>query len=436
MTPDLNESVTPLALRVAPFEGEAWPAYLERTADEYQCHPATLVEPISPRWANRIHRGRTACTSGISMTLPVAEAAAQRLNLTTPEVLAMQMSAHQGITLSLDEDAIALFDPVVGTAKARDVGRAGWLAHPRWRRWCPRCDRERPDVDLLIWRYPWVTVCLQHEALLRPCAKGDSENATSFDWVDLVDTQADLEAILAGRRSFERLSALDGFTELLAATAVLASRRGTSALEPTDIWQPSFMAKLLPDAFTAVETPIDEWPNSLGDLIRGKHEGAYLNHILQNFGATSPFGLRSDLTRYVTEPGHFLDPWARDIRIPVEHQPLVTPRTRAAAMTALPRMIPQRLAVPTLTDFTPWLTTRDVQIAAAQAAFMMTTGATLKEACDHLEWPGTKQVPLRRLWWHLESTGHFGEYLSVVNRVARHLAHDATQAGQDTVASG
>lgn len=427
MTPDLNENVTPLALRVAPFEGEAWPAYLERTADEYQCHPATLVEPISRRWANRLHRGRTACTSGISMTRPVAEATAQRLNLTGPEVLAMQMAAHQGITVSLDKGATTVFDPVFGTARASDVGRVGWIAHPRWRRWCPLCDRERPDVDVLIWRYPWVTACLKHEALLRPCAKGEPDNATPPEWEDLIDTQADLEDILAGRRSFHRVSVRDGFTELLAATAVLASRRGSATLEPTDVWQPSFMASLLPDAFIAVETPIDEWPESLNDLIRDKHKGAYLNHILQKFGATSPFGLRSDLTRYVNEPGHFLDPWARDIRIPSEHRPLVTPRTRVAAMTALPRMLPEHLVVPALTDFTPWLSTRDVQIAAAQAAFMLATGGTLKEACDHLNWPGTRQVPLRRLWWHLESTGQFGDYLETLHGLSQALQREANQ---------
>lgn len=93
-------------------------------------------------------------------------------------------------------------------------------------------------------------------------------------------------------------------------------------------------------------------------------------------------------------------------------------------MTVLPRMIPEHLAIPTPTDFTPWLTTRDVQIAAAQAAIMMATGGSLKAACDHLNWPGTRQVPLRRLWWHLESTGQFGEYLDAVQRVSRALLHD------------
>lgn len=427
MTTDLNETVLALPLRVAPIEGEAWPAYLERTADEYRCHPATLVEPISHRWANRLRRGRTACTSGISITLPVAEAVARRLNLSTPQVLAMQMSSHQGLTLNLDEQETALFDPVIGTANARDVGNVGWMAHPKWRRWCPCCDRERPDVDLLIWRYPWVTVCLQHNALLRPCAKGQTESATPSEWEDLMRTQADLEDILTGKRSFQRLSVRDGFTELLAATAVLASRRCSATLEPTNVWQPSSMVKLLPDAFTAVETPIDEWPESLADLVRGKHEGSYLNHVLQKFGATNPFGLRSDLTRYVTEPGHFLDPWARDIRIPAEYQTLVTPRTRAAAVAALPRAIPAHLAVPALTDFTPWLTTRDVQIAGAQAAFMLATGGTLKDACDHLNWPGPKQVPLRRLWWHLESTGQFGNYLEAIGRVSRVLLLEPVQ---------
>lgn len=201
MTQDLNESVKPLALRVAPFEGEAWPAYLERTAHEYRCHPATLVEPISRRWANRLRRGaHTACTSGISMTLPVAEATAQRLNLSRTEILAMQMSAHQGLTLSVDEDTTALFDPVLGHARTSDIGTVGWMAHPMMRRWCRVCDQERPDVDLLIWRYPWVTVCNQHDVLLYPCNKADYENATWDEWEELFDTQDDLEDILEGRR--------------------------------------------------------------------------------------------------------------------------------------------------------------------------------------------------------------------------------------------
>lgn len=77
-------------------------------------------------------------------------------------------------------------------------------------------------------------------------------------------------------------------------------------------------------------------------------------------------------------------------------------------------------------DFTPWLTTRDVQIAGAQAAFMLATGGTLKEACDHLNWPGPKQIPLRRLWWHLVSTAQFGEYLTALGRLTKVLERSAT----------
>lgn len=424
MSTDVNLSPTPLALRIPPVEGEAWPAYLDRTAREYRCHPALLVEPISTRWAKRLRHDLSTCTSGIAMTDPVAQATARRLNLDPAEVQAMQLSTHDGATLTLDDEDISRFDPVTGSATTNDLHSLGWIAGPRSLRWCRNCDLEQRNVDLLIWRYPWVTVCIRHETLLHP-HNLEVNQAVSWEcWEDLFDTQEDLEEVLAGRRPFTRLSTRDGFVELLATSELLARRRGAATFTPTGLWQPAFMAEVLPRAFTAIEAPIDHWATDLyEDLTRGKHHGAALSYLLQRHGATSPFGLRSDLTRFVADPGHVLNLLARDIRIPREQQPLTTATTRATAWAALPHLMPKDLTVPTLTDFTPWLSTRGAQIAAAQVALMLTTGGSLKEVCDHHSVGGPSQVPLRRLWWHLESLGQLEQYFEAVALAAHTLLH-------------
>lgn len=424
MSADLNLSPPPLVLRIPPVEGEAWPAYLDRTAREYRCHPALLVEPISTRWAKRLRHDLSTCTSGIAMTGPVAQATARRLNLDPDEVQAMQLSAHNGVTLSLDDEDAATFDPVSGSGTVSDLRSLGWIAGPRALRWCRRCDREQPNVDLLIWRYPWAAVCLRHETLLDPHNREVNQAVSWEKWEDLFDTQEDLEDVLSGRKTFSRLTARDGFIELLAASELLTRRNGAPAFEPTGVWQPAFMAEVLPRAFNAIEEPMDSWPVDLhDDLIRGKHPGAALGYLLRKHGATSPFGLRSDLTRFIGEPGHLLDLGARDIRIPPEHQPLTSATTRAHAWASLPCLMPQHLAVPALTDYTPWLSTRGAQTAAAQVALMLTTGGSLKEVCDHHSMTGPSQVPLRRLWWHLESLGQLEQYFDAVTLVAQTLLH-------------
>lgn len=411
--PDLDPE--PLPLRIPPIHEEAWPGYLQRTARAYRCKPAHLVAPISERWAGRLRRDHLgACTGGIAMTADVAAATARRLNLEVEEVQAMQLSVHHGVTVSLDEETTRAFDPVTGSATITDLPSLGWIADPRRRRWCPRCDRDYPDVDQITWTYPWAVLCLRHHTLLHPHDADRNGDVSASRWRRLHQTQAHLESIMRSTRGFSRLSPRDGFVELLAAAEVLASRRQDIMLEASTVYEPWVMADVLPAAFIAVETPMDRWPDELDDLIEGRHRGAYLAAVLQKHRASSPFGLRADLTRFAGEPGHFLRPWAKDVYLPAEHRPSTASWSRARARRLLPRSMPQHLTVPTLTDFTPWMSTQHAQVAAAQIAHMLTTGSCLKDACDDLGWSQPHQVPLRRLWWHLESTGRFGEYLGAV----------------------
>ncbi|MET4079537.1 TniQ family protein [Janibacter sp. UYMM211] len=421
MTTRPHPDPEPLPLRIAPATAEAWPGYLNRTARAYRCEPAHLVAPISSRWASRLRRPHlAACTAGIAMTDDVAAATARRLNLRVEEVQAMQLSVHHGLTVSLDEETTRAFDPVSGSATTTDLRSLGWIADPRRRRWCPRCD---PDVDRIAWAYPWAVLCLAHHTLLHPHDADRNGDVSASRWGRLHHTQARLESILAGTRGFSRLSPRDGFVELLAAAEVLASRRQDILLEASTVYEPWVMADVLPAAFTAVETPMDRWPEELDVLVEGKHRGAYLAAVLQKHGSSSPFGLRADLTRFAGEPGHFIRPWAKDIYLPTAHRPITASWSRERARRLLPRSMPEHLTVPTLTDFTPWMSDAHCQVAAAQIAHMLTTGACLKDACDDLGWSQPHQVPLRRLWWHLESTGRFGEYLHAVGQ-AVHLLLD------------
>lgn len=412
---DLNEHPPSLVLRVKPVEGETFSGYLQRVADAHLAHPWQVVAPISQTWAERLRGRPSATTSDVAMTEPTTLAAAERLNLAPAQVAAMLLARHAGKTIDLHEDTAGRFDPVFGSATTHDLDTVGWVAHPQTRRWCPECvSRGRPLLRI-EWRYPWMTLCLDHE---RPLTTDEHETTAGTDWSGLLDTQRQLVAILNDEARFNRLPTRQGFIELLAAAEVLIWWRTRAPFRPTQVWPTGLMADVLPLALTAVEQPIDRWPLQLGDLTRGRHPGAFLQQALWTRGASTPFGLRADLTRYVESPGHYLPSWARDTYAPREHLLLTTQAIKDHARTTFPRLWPLELTVPALTDYSPWLTTRDAQIAAALTALMLATGDDLKTACTTLRWSDANQLPLRRLWWHLGSTGALSDYLTHLGETA------------------
>jgi hypothetical protein len=312
-TDDVHDAPRPLPLRLEPQPRETLPGYLKRVAVTFSASPAAVVAPISARWATRIRAGRCARSSGIAMTDRTVASTARRLNLTPDEVRAMLASTDEDITIGFDRVPAATFDPATGTATLADQATLGWLVDARFDRFCRACDRQTPDITRLEWRYPWYTICPIHLCLLRP--HNPDENAdTDFD--ELLEVQEQLMAIITGQDSFARLSRRDGFIELNAAVEVLSRVRGGLRLKMTGLVEPWFIARILPDAFTAIETPMDTWPDTVLDLAGGKHPGGALSWALERHGATSPFGLRADLLRYAGQHGQYLGLWAKDIRIP------------------------------------------------------------------------------------------------------------------------
>lgn len=414
---DVNDTPRALPLRVDPQPRETLPGYLRRVAAAYSCSTSAVVETISPRWAARLRVRASACVNGIGMTDRTVAAAACRLNLTDTEVRGMLLSADEDITLRFDRSAAQTFDPATGSATLHDQSTLGWIASPRADRFCTRCDRDDPGITRLEWRYPWFTICPTHLCLLRPHTP--SENA-DVDFAKLLEVQQHLAGIVRGERSFARLSRRDGFIELVAAVEVLCRVRGGLRLKMTGLLEPWFVAELLPDAFTAVQAPIGSWPEVLEyDLTRGWHRGAFLAWALEKHGARSPFGLRADLLRYTASPGQYVGLLATDIRIPTEHLLDTSGAMVIHARSTLVPALPEELVVPHLSDFTPWLSIKGAQRAAGLAAFMIVTGDDMKTACGHLSDNTRYQVPLRRLWWNLESRGLLDAYFEAVR--------DATQ---------
>lgn len=422
---DLNERPPALVLRVEPVEGEIFSGYLQRVADAHLAKPWQVIAPISQTWAERLRGRPSATTCDVAMTEPTTRAVAQRLNLTTDQVTAMLLARHAGTTIDDDEDTAGRFDPVIGTATTHDLDTAGGVAHPKTRRWCPTCVAGGRPLLRTEWRYPWMTLCPDH---YRPLNTDEHETTAGTGWSGLLDTQRQLVAILNDNARFTRLPTRQGFIELLAATEVLTWWRTRELFRPTRTWPTRLMADVLPLAFTAIEHPIDRWPPQLDDLTRGHHRGAFLQGVLWTRGASTPFGLRADLTRYVEHPGHHLPSWARDTYAPREHLLLTTQAMKAQARATLPRLWPLELTVPALTDYSPWLSTRDAQIAAAMTALMLATGDDLKTACQTLTWSDRNQLPLRRLWWHLGSTGVLSDYLSAVGETAAAMLAESSRA--------
>lgn len=419
MTPhDVHDAPRPLPLRLDPLPRETLPGYLQRVAVTFSASPAAVVAPISQRWAARIRAGKCSRTSGIAMTDPTLAATATRLNLETDEVRAMLASNDEHITIGFDRVPAATFDPATGTATLADQATLGWLVDARFDRFCGPCDRQTPDITRLEWRYPWYTICPIHHHLLRP--HNPAENADT-DFGELLEVQEQLMAIIKGEASFARLSRRDGFIELNAAVEILSRVRGRLRLKMTGLVEPWFIARILPDAFTAIQTPMDNWPDTVRDLAGGKHPGEALAWALERHGATSPFGLRADLLRYRDQPGQYLGLWAKDIRIPAEHLLLVTSAVKERARATFPALLPREFVAPTLSDFTPWLSIPQAQRAAGLAALMIVTGDDMKTSGEHQGNHGRHQMPLRRTWWNLESRGLLADYFDAVAASAQQL---------------
>lgn len=202
---DLNSDPQPLPLRILPVEGESWPGYLTRIAREYRCRESNLVRPISRRWAQRLTLPAPSTTCyGIAMTAPVAEATARRMNLSPAEIQAMQLSTHDGVTVSFDDTTVEKFDPVVGAAIRPDFTHLGWLSYKGVRRWCRRCEQDGRAVAPLVWHYPWVTMCQFHGEPLRRERLSTSWEAwadglSASDVRTMVTAQAKLQAIVASK---------------------------------------------------------------------------------------------------------------------------------------------------------------------------------------------------------------------------------------------
>nr|WP_277628497.1 TniQ family protein [Arsenicicoccus dermatophilus] len=155
-------------MRIPPLPGEAWPGYLDRVAAHYGVTPPALVSPISRRWAERLTRPLNRWTSGLAITLDTAAAVAQLFNLHTDEVTAMHMQADAGTTLTVTQADLDAFDPVSGDATPSRSESLGWVIDRGEPRWCPTCRERRPDLQLRIFRYPWLVFCPTHHDTLQP----------------------------------------------------------------------------------------------------------------------------------------------------------------------------------------------------------------------------------------------------------------------------
>lgn len=427
---DLVPNPKPLPLRVPPADGEAWPGYLTRLAHEYRCREAHLVLPISRHWAQRLTFPAPSTTCyGIAMTAPVAEATARRMNLSPAEIQAMQLSTHDGVTVSFDDTTIEKFDPVVGAAIRPDFTHLGWLSYKGIRRWCRRCEQDGWAVAPLMWHYPWATMCQFHgEPLRRERLSTNweawADGLSAIDVKTMVTAQAKLEDIVSSKGAFRRHSALDGFLELRVATEALATQQ-TDWHRP-DLGNHEWIPRVLPDALDAIETHSGASSDALEQLIGDPHESLLLVRILQRHGVTSPFGLRHELSaRYGGNPAHGLMTPDTQIHVPVDQCPPVAESVRVHTINFIrDRGLPHNLVIPTLSDYAPWLSLSSSHVAASQTAYMMLARRSLRETCRRFHPWNREQGPLRRLWWHLESTGQFDQYFSDVRAALLVLVHE------------
>lgn len=422
---DLEPDPKPLPLRIPPVEGECWRSYLNRVAHEYRCRDQDLVSAVSQRWAARLTRWPSTACSGIAMTVPVAKAIAQRLNLTPEEVQAMQLSVHDGLTITLGSEAASeRFDPVFGTNRLGHFASLGWLAAFGTSRRCPQC--VGTAVVPLIWHYPWVTVCRRHGQLLERAQEIGPPELSENVVTRLLNVQVELEAIVSGTSTFDRLTPREGFREIRAVVETLNPHPGERRVP--DLWRAEHLTEALPLALEAVQGRPDVWSDAIDYLLGNQTMSISLVRQLQRHGASNPFGLRSDLAaRHVGNPAHALIGPGSQIRVPADHCLLMTRSQRRQAKAAFPTLLPRASVVPTLTDYTPWLTTADATLAATQTAYMMVTAGTLHQAIqDRPSW-ATQHRPLRRTWWHLESTGQLDEYFDAVRAALRTLLRTSTE---------
>lgn len=448
MTSDLDEHPRPYSLRIPPRPDEAWPGYLDRVAHAYACTPADVIAPLSRRWERRLTQRTSPTAEGVAMTPQTATAAARLLNLTPDAVQAMQLSAHDGTTLTFHADDPRHFDPVQGMATWRDVERLGWLRKRLSHRTCPDCDREGRPSNTLTARYPWSLLCPRH----LPDNPEPPEGRLA--WAAVATAQLHLQAAAGGAHLFERTDPRNGFAEFAAVYYYLYRVMGADqfaaqerllpdlvqqmipdavrhVLVPYPIYTLEFAAHVLPTALACSRTPLSEWPPALHAILLddtprpapqldAANARTHLYHWLNIFGSNSPFGLRYDLSTYSDEPEYYHREDSKTLRIPAEHAMLTTTASRARARAVLPKLLPTNTTTE-LDDHTPFLSATQLQDAATLAIYMQATGGTLYDACARFRMGGLRPRSFRKAWWHLESRGTLGDYLDTAATIAARL---------------
>lgn len=144
-----------LPLFLEPRSGETWHSYLTRRAAQHHVTTAALAEHIGIR--DRRHRWPP--YYGVKIDPERAQDLALKLGLTEPQVQQMHLSWYDGRAVDfngLQEDT--------GISAVSRTALASWV-YLGGSRYCPSCLRE-DGAWQLIWRIPWITVCLEHECRL------------------------------------------------------------------------------------------------------------------------------------------------------------------------------------------------------------------------------------------------------------------------------
>ncbi|GGL08596.1 hypothetical protein JOE58_002528 [Curtobacterium luteum] len=158
--PQPPRTVRRLAKPLTPAPGEWLQTAISRWAfDEYECSRRNLLDALG---VSNLHPIEIQGL-GVALRPETAETISAASGIPFLRLYAMTQSMRDRATW--DEFKYVLREGYAFPFRERDL-----IDVPLFRevvhKWCPDCLRERPGVHEMMWRHPWLHICLKHARVL------------------------------------------------------------------------------------------------------------------------------------------------------------------------------------------------------------------------------------------------------------------------------
>lgn len=168
--PQPPRAIRRLAMHVTPEPGEWLQTAISRWAfDVYKCSRRDFLETIGMGALHPIEIQGL----GVALRPETADTISAATGIPFARLYAMTQSMRDHATWSTFAEHMR--DGDTFPYRERDLGNDP-LFREVIHKWCPDCLKERPGVHEMIWRHPWLHICLKHPRILASKCSGCGEH--------------------------------------------------------------------------------------------------------------------------------------------------------------------------------------------------------------------------------------------------------------------